>query len=177
MSRYLKLHVDTGLVPRRRDADWDMRNLNGYLKNMTRGEKIEALIRAGVYNVTDPDVVALIREDFYARGSIATTPVKIVKKLRAEKMESLVRNGTYKTRSPGAATKMRKNFGLNENNDTPQRILAMVRKEQKPAPKSSVKPSRLRSPIARKPLVNKGLAKAIKDARKSGKDVSKILRM
>ena len=144
MAKFLKLHVDTGLVPLRKNLNWNLGNFSEYLKGYSsKAENIEVLLRSGVYKVSDPNVVSQIREDFYARGSTADTPAKMVRKVRADVMEKLVRNGKYKIGSAGAASKMRKNFNLKENNNnTPQRILAKVRKEYnaaKKTKKSSVK--------------------------------------
>ena len=52
---------------------------------MTKVEQMRTLINAGLYNLNSPGIVQELRNDFYANGSEAKTPEKLVQKMRKEK--------------------------------------------------------------------------------------------
>ena len=80
----LKLHINTGLTAKRTNADFDLEEAKSYLKNMTVAQQIEALVRAGVYNINDAGAEDQIREDFYVPGSNAVTPERVLEMVRKE---------------------------------------------------------------------------------------------
>ena len=80
----LKLHINTGLTAKRSNANFDLEEAKSYLENMTIAQQIEALVRAGVYNINDPSAESQIREDFFVPGSNAVTPGRVLEMVRKE---------------------------------------------------------------------------------------------
>lgn len=51
---------------------------------MTKAQQIKMLIDAGLYDIQSPGALEEIRSDFYAPGSTAMTPEKVLREARRE---------------------------------------------------------------------------------------------
>ena len=79
MDHILKTYVNTGLLPKRHNANFELANfVNFFVPNMSKADKMRMMIRAGVYNLRSANTRAELLKDFYAPGSNATTPQKVL---------------------------------------------------------------------------------------------------
>ena len=79
MDRVLKTYVDTGLLPKRNDANFSMSDFeNFFASNASKADKMRLMIRAGVYNLRSASTRDELLQDFYSPGSNAVTPDKVL---------------------------------------------------------------------------------------------------
>lgn len=110
----LKAFVETGLIMKRNDEDWSLEEVENVInimpeyKKFSKKERMEFLVRAGVYNINNPNTPSLLLRDFYAPGSNSSSPRKVMEALYKEKnaKQKATKKTVAITRKPGESARM-----------------------------------------------------------------------
>ena len=132
-KKVLKTQLECGLLPKRKNNNFDMKNFSNFLKkNMTKESKMKLLLNAGVYNLNSPNTLSLLKKNFYGSETAnRKTPEKVYKQA--------LKNKNAKT--------TKKILPLNYSKKTKQTRPRSLRKEmEKKIMKKMVKPVSLKTP-------------------------------